>query len=171
MRRRLGPEPLEPITAGRFLAPALDRLFVLVSSGTGNDAVAMLRATVTVRPADGHMWWIYWGSARNDASRVVLSYHGGCYPDSTDLCTGGADWLDVSGATFLRCEAPATRSGCLAEAHGMIEPYGVGWIASTGGESLVQCGQHGSVLRRLQVRGLLPSGARSSSLRTCSRSS
>ena len=42
MRRRLGPEPLEPITAGRFLAPALDRLFVLVSSGTGNDAVAVL---------------------------------------------------------------------------------------------------------------------------------
>jgi len=109
------------------------------------------RATVTVRPADGHMWWIYWGAAREDASRVVLSYHGGCPPDSTDLCTGGADWLDVSGATFLRCEAPASRSGCLAEAHGMIEPYGVSWIASTGGESLLQYGQHGNVLQRLHT--------------------
>ena len=33
----------------------------------------------------------------------------------------------------------------------MIEPYGVGWIASTGGESLVQYGQHGNVLRRLHT--------------------
>ena len=33
----------------------------------------------------------------------------------------------------------------------MIEPYGVGWIATTGGESLVQYGQHGNVLRSLHT--------------------
>jgi hypothetical protein len=211
-RRRLGPKPRERIEAGRFLAPARDRLFVLVSSGTGSDAVAVLdprtamrratwelepgvryrgivlageliyayggrlgnevdkanhlreesavlteldlatgerRASITVRPGDGHRWWIYWGAARDDASRVVLSYHGGCYPDATQLCTGGGDLLEVRGTTLLRCGAPASGFACLAEAHGMIEPYGVGWIATTGGESLVQYGRQGNILRRL----------------------
>jgi hypothetical protein len=213
-RQRLGPKPRQPITAGRFLAPARDRLFVLVSTGTGRDSIAALdartaklrttyelepgvqyrgivlageliyayggrlgdevdkknhlreeaavltqldlatgerRSTFTVRPANGHRWWIYWGAARPDASRVVLSYHGGCYPDATELCTSGADWVDVSGSTVRPCQVPASRSGCLAEAHGMIEPYGVGWIATTGGESLVQYGQHGNVLRSLHT--------------------
>lgn len=90
-----------------------------------------------VRPAEGRMWWIYWASA--DATRVALSYHGGCYPDATQLCTSGADVLDLSGHMLNR----------LDEAHGMIEPYGVGWIATTGSESLVQYGSKGNVLRRL----------------------
>jgi hypothetical protein len=214
VRRRLGPKPRERITAGRFLAPTRERLFVLVSTGTGSDSIAVLdartakllttyalepgvryrgivlageliyayggrlgdevdktnhlreesavlthldvrdgarRVTVTVRPADGHMWWIYWGAARDDASSVVLSYHGGCYPDATELCTSGADWVDADGVTLRSCQMPASRSGCLAETHGMIEPYGVGWIATTGSESLVQYGQHGNVLRRLHT--------------------
>jgi hypothetical protein len=206
-RRRLGPKPLERLTAGRFLAPARDRLFVLVSTGTGNDSIAVLdartakrlgtyelepgvryrgiliageriyayggrlgkevdnathfreqsavltglelgtggrRVTITVRPPDGHSWWIYWGAGRGDASRIALSYHGG---------TSGADWIDVSGTELNPCQIPAPRSflGCLPEAHGMIEPYGVGWIAATGGESLVQYGQHGNTLRSLHT--------------------
>jgi hypothetical protein len=212
-RRRLGPKPRERITPGRFLAPTRDRLFVLVSTGTGNDSIAVLdartskrlttyelepgvryrgivlagerifayggrlgdevdktnhlreesgvltqldvangerRLTVTVRPANGHMWWIYWGAARDDASSIVLSYHGGCYPDVTELCTSGADWVDAGG-TLRSCQVPPSRSGCLAEAHGMIEPYGVGWIATTGGESLVQYGQRGNILRSLHT--------------------
>jgi hypothetical protein len=93
--------------------------------------------TSELRPADGRMWWIYWGSA--DATGVALGYHGGCYPDATQLCTSGADVFDLAGHTQNR----------LDEAHGMIEPYGVGWIATTGGESLVQYGRNGNVLRRL----------------------
>ena len=212
-RRRLGPKPGERLTAGRFLAPTRDRLFVLVSTGTGRDSIAVLdartakrrttyelepgvryrgivlagelifaygsrlgdevdktnhlreesgvltqldlangerRRTVTVRPADGRRWWIYWGAARDDASSIVLSYHGGCYPAATELCTSGADWVDAGG-TLHSCQVPTSRSGCLAEAHGMIEPYGVGWIAATGGESLVQYGKYGNVLRRLRT--------------------
>jgi hypothetical protein len=212
-RRQLVPKPREQITAGRFLAPARDRLFVLVSTGTGSDSIAVLntrtaklrttyqlepgvqyrgivlagelifayggrlgdevdktnhlreesgvltqldvrdgerRHTVTVRPANGRRWWIYWGAARDDASSVVLSYHGGCYPDATELCTSGADWVDAGG-TLHSCQVPASRAGCLAETHGMIEPYGVGWIATTGGESLVQYGQQGNVLRSLHT--------------------
>jgi hypothetical protein len=206
-RRRLGPKPRERITAGRFLAPTRDRLFVLVSTGTGSDSIAVLdartaerrttyalepgvryrgivlagellyayggrlgkevdnatdfreesavltgldigtgerRVAITVRPPDGHSWWIYWGAARGDASRVALSYHGG---------TSGADWVDVSGTELRPCQIPAPRPflGCLPDAHGMIEPYGVGWIATTGGESLVQYGQRGKFLRSLHT--------------------
>jgi hypothetical protein len=93
--------------------------------------------TAEMHPAEGRMWWIYWSSAT--ATRVALSYHGGCYPNATQLCTSGADVLDLSGHTLTS----------LDEAHGMIEPYGVGWIATTGGESLVQYGSNGNVLRRL----------------------
>jgi hypothetical protein len=102
------------------------------------------RVAITVRPRDGHSWWIYWGAARGDASRVALSYHGG---------TSGADWVDVSGTELRPCQIPAPRPllGCLPDAHGMIEPYGVGWIATTGGESLVQYGQRGNILRSLHT--------------------
>lgn len=93
--------------------------------------------TSEVRPADGRMWWVYWGSA--NATHVALGYHGGCYPDAAQLCTSGADVFDVFDHTSTR----------LDEAHGMIEPYGVGWIATTGSESLVQYGRNGNVLRRL----------------------
>jgi len=102
------------------------------------DAANGLRIrTAEVRPADGRMWWIYWGSG--DAARIALSYHGGCYPDATQLCTSGADVLDLSGHVL----------NPLDDAHGMIEPYGVGWIATTGGESLLQYGSSGNVRRRL----------------------
>jgi hypothetical protein len=94
--------------------------------------------TTEVRPADGRMWWIYWGSA-DATTRLALGYHGGCYPDATQLCTSGADVFNLKDDT----------STYLDEAHGMIEPYGVGWIATTGGESLVQYGRSGNVLRHL----------------------
>src|SRR6266511_3055379 len=59
-RRRLGPKPGERLTAGRFLAPTRDRLFVLVSTGTGRDSIAVLdartakrRTTYELEPAFG----------------------------------------------------------------------------------------------------------------------
>jgi hypothetical protein len=202
-----GPEAPRATHGRAVFAPTLDRLFVLLSTGTGNDSIAVLdarttkrrttyelepgvryrgiviageriyayggrpgkevdsatdfreqsavltglelgtgerRVTITIRPPDGHSWWIYWGAARGDASRIALSYHGG---------TSGADWIDASGAELRPCQIPAPRPflGCLAEAHGMIEPYGVGWIGTTGGESLVQYGQSGNILRSLHT--------------------
>lgn len=105
--------------------------------------------TTEIRAAEQHSWWIYWGSA--DATRLALSYHGGCFSEFVQLCTSGADVLDISGAELKRCEHVSSHLtlGCLEEAHGMIEPYGVGWIATTGGEELVQYGRDGRVLRRL----------------------
>lgn len=105
--------------------------------------------TTEIRPAEQHSWWVYWGSA--DATRIALSYHGGCFPEVVGLCTSGADVVDIGGAQLQRCERQSSRPnlGCLEEAHGMIEPYGVGWIATTGGEELVQYGRDGRALRRL----------------------
>jgi hypothetical protein len=116
-----------------------------------DEATGMSRGTITVRPADGHSWWIYWGAARGDGSRIALSYHGGCFPESIALCTTGADWISVEGASLRPCQGQKARLGCMSEAHGMIEPYGVGWIATSGGETLVQYGRTGNVLRRLHT--------------------
>jgi hypothetical protein len=113
-------------------------------------ANGVTRTTVTVRPAGGHSWWIYWGSARPEG-QIALSYHGGCFPDAIALCTSGADLIDAGGTSLRPCEPQQDRFGCLGEAHGMIEPYGVGWIAATGGETLVQYGRTGNVLRHLHT--------------------
>ena len=114
-------------------------------------ASGVLHATTTIRPADGHSWWIYWGAARADASRIALSYHGGCFPEAIELCTSGADWVDARGTSLTPCERNTPPYGCLSEAHGTIEPYGVGWIAATGGETLVEYGRTGNILRRLHT--------------------
>jgi hypothetical protein len=114
-------------------------------------ANGIIRTTTTVRPAGGHSWWIYWGAARPDASQIVLSYHGGCSGDAITLCTSGADWIDATGPLLRPCDAEQERLGCMAEAHGMVEPYGAGWIAATGGERLLQYGRSGNVLRTLHT--------------------
>jgi hypothetical protein len=106
-------------------------------------------ASTTVRPAEGHRWWIYWAAANPDATRIALSYHGGCSGEALQLCTSGADWVDLDGQQLRRCELPTARVGCMENVHGMIEPYGVGWIGTTGTESLVQYGRNGNILRKL----------------------
>jgi hypothetical protein len=106
-------------------------------------------ASTTIRPAEGHMWWIYRAAANSDATRITLSYHGGCSGEAPQLCTSGADWIDVDGQRLRRCELPTARVGCMEDVHGMVEPYGVGWIGTTGTESLVQYGRSGNLLRKL----------------------
>jgi hypothetical protein len=98
--------------------------------------------TTTVRNADGRAWWILSAAARPDGSRLALSYHG--------FGTTGADWLDVASDGVRRCEVPPpySSSGCIS-LHGMIEPYGRGWIGATGEEFLLQLDETGRELRRL----------------------
>lgn len=98
--------------------------------------------TTTVRSADGQAWWILSAAARPDGSRIVLSYHG--------FGTTGADWLDVTSDGLRRCDVlpPFSGSGCIS-LHGMIEPYGRGWIGATGDEYLLQFDDTGRELRRL----------------------
>ena len=65
--------------------------------------------------------------------------------------TGGADWLDVSGATFLRCEASGHEVRLPRRGPWDDRALRRGLDRLDGGESLVQYGQHGNVLRRLHT--------------------
>jgi hypothetical protein len=98
--------------------------------------------TTTVRNAEGRAWWILSAAARPDGSRIALSYHG--------FGTTGVDWLDVTADGLRRCNVPPSysSSGCIS-LHGMIEPYGRGWIGATGDEFLLQFDEQGQELRRL----------------------
>jgi hypothetical protein len=105
---------------------------VLTAVGTSGS----LDGSWTVRAAETHSWWEWWGAASADGRTLALSWHGGCYPDSVSLCTSGADLLDVSGAAPEPCPPTAGSEGCLADVHGAIEPYAGGWLAATGGPEL-----------------------------------
>lgn len=106
----------------------------------------------TVRPAERHWWWEWWGAASADGTTVALTWHGGCNADSGTLCTTGADLVDVSGAKPRPCPRDATADGCVHAVHGAIEPYRGGWIATTGDETLLVLDRGGRVLRRLHSR-------------------
>jgi hypothetical protein len=109
-----------------------------------------LLRTATIRPAEGHMWWIYWAAVSNDGNRLAVSYHGGCGVGSPDLCTTGADILDVRAGFLNRC--PRDDAGCVDEAHGMVVPYRDGWVAATGGRELLVLDDAGGVMRKLDTR-------------------
>jgi hypothetical protein len=87
---------------------------------------------MTVREADGRSWFIYWATVSDDGMRLVVTYHGGC-STNTRRCTGGADWLDVSSGSLERCQGQEFEaSGCTGQVHGMLEPYGNGFVAARG---------------------------------------
>ena len=105
-----------------------------------------------VRPAERHRWWEWWGAASADGRSLALAWHGGCNADSGTLCTSGADLVDVSGAEPRPCPRDATTDGCVHEVHGAIEPYRGGWLATTGGETLLVLDRGGRILRKLHSR-------------------
>ena len=106
----------------------------------------------TVRPAERHWWWAWWGAAAPDGRTVALAWHGGCNADSGILCTTGADLVDVSAAEPRACPRDGSANGCVHQVHGAIEPYRGGWIATTGGEALVVLDRDGRTLRQLHSR-------------------
>jgi hypothetical protein len=106
---------------------------VLTAVDTSGTAVG----SWTVRAAESHSWWEWWGAASADGRTLALAWHGGCYPDSVSLCTSGADLVDVSGAAPTPCPPGAGSDGCLADVHGAMEPYAGGWMAATGGRQLI----------------------------------
>ncbi len=114
-----------------------DALVTTLDVGSGR-----VLGTTTVRPADGRAWWILSGTATPDGSRIALSYHG--------FNTTGADWLEVTPDGLRRCSVPSPfpSSGCIG-LHGMIEPYGKGWIGATGEEFLLEFDESGRELRQL----------------------
>jgi hypothetical protein len=99
-----------------------------------------------VRRADGRSWWVLDGAVSQDERRLYLSYHGGC--SESDVCTTGADWLDISGGRARRCRRqPYPHSGCLGRVHGTVAVYAGSLIATTGGARIVRIDGQGRVAR------------------------
>jgi hypothetical protein len=158
---------LEPDVRYRGLVLAGGRLFaygyrpgpvVYPADGLREDAAVVTARSAdgdavgswTVRPAERHSWWEWWGASSADGRTLALTWHGGCGPDSGSLCTTGADLVDVSGADARTCRRRGRgQDGCIPEVHGAIEAYRGGWIATTGGETFLLLGRSGRIVRTL----------------------
>jgi hypothetical protein len=88
-------------------------------------------------------WWVYWGAPSTDERTFVLTYHG--------ANTTGADWLDLSDGAMRRCEGRDSDRACVFEVHGAVEPFGSGFLATTGSE-VIEAAANGSVTRRLRAK-------------------
>jgi PQQ-like domain len=104
------------------------------------DRVGRVLRTFTVRIADGHDWWVTSAALSPDGRRLAVSYHGGCDERAPNLCTGGADVVDVTQGAREACVEPYRRSGCV-EAHGHVEFYEDYLLAATGGEEIQVVGR------------------------------
>lgn len=136
VRRRV---ELEPRIRYRVLMLARDGTLYLAGNRprrVGSDAVVTRvppgrrPKTVTLRKGEPHDWFIYAAALSGDGGRLIVSYHGGC-GEGRVRCTGGGDAIETS--TLARCTGQAFRdSGCVGDIHGLVEPYGDGWIAARG---------------------------------------
>jgi hypothetical protein len=104
----------------------------------------------TIRPAERHSWWEWWGAASTGGRMLALSWHGGCGARSGSLCTTGTDLVDVGGTAPRPCVQDRRQNGCIHVVHGAIEPYRSGWVATTGGEPLLVLDAGGRVTRTLR---------------------
>ena len=103
-------------------------------------------STWNARRANGRFWWVLDAAVSQDERRLYLSYHGGC--SESDVCTTGADWLDIVGDRIGRCRRrPYPASGCLGRVHGSVEAYEGGLLATTGGAPIIWIDGRGRVAR------------------------
>lgn len=146
------------------VGPGTGRLYLFgnrPSGGGSEDAVVAvldsadgaILSEATIRRAGGHDWWVYDAAVSPSERRLYVSYHGGCGPENFDLCTGGADWIDVNGNNFTRCaRQPHPTSGCLGRVHGGVEVLDSRLLATTGGDPILELGRDGRVLGRWKLR-------------------
>lgn len=113
----------------RRVAPSLfeEDSVVLETDSTGR----ALRS-FTVRVANGRDWWVTSAALSPDGRRLALSYHGGCDGEAPNLCTGGADVVDLTQPAREPCVEPYAGSGCV-EAHGHVEFFQDSLLVATGG--------------------------------------
>lgn len=138
--------------AGRVVDTA-NRLREEAAVVTSVELTSHLLSTATVREADGRSWFVYWSALSADGRRLVVSYHGGCYPEYIKRCAGGADWLDITSGALNRCQAQEfPSSGCGGQVHGMIEPYRNGFIAARGLPSVAVYDRDLRLTRLVQTR-------------------
>jgi hypothetical protein len=108
-------------------------------------------STWNVRRADGRFWWVLDAAVSEDERRLYVSYHGGCA--ETDVCTTGADWLDIAGDRARRCQDQTyPYSGCLGRVHGSVAVYEDGVVAATGEGPIIQIDRRGRIARAWKSR-------------------
>lgn len=113
-----------------------------------NPRSGAVRSIWNARSADDRFWWVLDAAVSQDERRLYFSYHGGCDPETEQLCTSGADRLDITRDGARRCRRqPHPATGCLARVHGGVEAYAGGLIATTGGVRIVQIDRRGRVAR------------------------
>jgi hypothetical protein len=96
----------------------------------------------TVREAEGHDWWVAAAALSPDRRRLTISYHGGCTGETRELCTTGADVVDVATGSRATCVEPHSSSGCIS-AHGQVDFVDGGLIVATGSPELRLLGADG----------------------------
>lgn len=116
----------------RRVAPGLFEEDSLVLEADRNGRV--LRS-FTVRAANGRDWWVTSAALSPDGRRLAVSYHGGCGQQAPNLCTGGADVVDLTEGARQPCVEPYAGSGCV-EAHGHVEFYDDSLLVATGSEEI-----------------------------------
>jgi hypothetical protein len=116
----------------RRVAPGLfeEDSLVLEADRTGR----VIRS-IAVRAANGRDWWVMSAALSPDGRRLVVSYHGGCSEQAPNLCTGGADVVDLSQGARQPCVEPYPGSGCI-EAHGHVEFDNDSLLVATGSEEI-----------------------------------
>jgi hypothetical protein len=134
--------------AVRRVAPGLDEedSVVLELDGDGR-----LLGRFTVREAAGRDWWVTSAALSPDGRRLVVSYHGGCSDEAPDLCTGGADIVDVETGQRAPCDEPFRGSGCF-NAHGDVDFHGDGLLAATGSGLILRLDRNGREREKLATR-------------------
>ncbi|HUR87413.1 MAG TPA: hypothetical protein VMY78_18940 [Solirubrobacteraceae bacterium] len=133
--RAMGPpgSRRRPLTAAAAVLTVVD---------TSSGAVVGRRTVRAPRGRSGPDWLPWWGAVSADGRRLVLSYHGSA--------TTGADRLDLTGDAITRCPGRAQRRACVPAVHGAVEPFGRGFLATTGTD-VVELSAGGRVLRRLDI--------------------
>ena len=99
-------------------------------------------ATRSVPGRTGRDWAVHAGALTADEQRLILTYHG--------ANTTGADWIDVGSGGLRRCEVRDPDRACLFEIHGDVEPYGDGFLATTGSR-VVAISREGRLVKRLPL--------------------
>jgi hypothetical protein len=87
-------------------------------------------------------WSVHAGTPSGDERRFMVTYHGGN--------TTGADWVDLEPGALRRCESRDRDRACIFEVHGGVEPFGDGFLATTGSR-IVEVSRDGRIVRQLPL--------------------
>jgi hypothetical protein len=138
----------------------LDSVLTMAEAETGEllGGRTLREADQTPRVRTGKGWLAYSAALSPDERRLVVSYHGG---DTT-----GADTFRVSPGSGVfgeapkrRCPARIPRTRCPSDrtdvglAHGAVTAAGAGFVAATGGSTMLRLNRRGRESGRVHLKG------------------